>query len=257
MLGAFPLGVHGSEYLVFFLLFLLSFIVFTGGFFILLSTIHAREGRSRQPHPTPEAEPEEHSLSYTALVNLPQHWVAVQGVSVEAVVNALQLRHLNECSWTEGLLETGQDRVFIAPRIGQWTLILGDALPDPANDVDHCFRFLSRLSSQLGHVQFFSANRALGFHAWAKFYQGRAVRAYAWAGRTVWNQGPKSSAEIKLGAICHDYFEDEHLSWQEQQQISATNIELIPALAARWSIDPANIDADKIAPYPGISGELN
>ncbi|MGB0579800.1 MAG: hypothetical protein ACPGVU_08885, partial [Limisphaerales bacterium] len=146
--------------------------------------------------------------------------------------------------------------VFISPRIGNWTLILGDGLPDPVTDVDHCFHFLNRLSGELGHVQYFSANRALGFHGWAKFYQGKVVRAYAWAGQTIWNQGTMSSAELKLGAICHDYLEDEHITWQEQQEISANNIEIIPPLSARWSIDPSAIDARKIEAFPGLTGEI-
>lgn len=252
-------GVPSLDYVVFFLLSLLLTIIVIAGLFIALATRHSRSNKQKRPRHhrlLPDEEFADDSLPYTALINMPQHWIAAQGVSIEAVVNALQLRNLNECTWTDGLVNTGQDRVFISPRIGNWTLVMGDALPDPANDVDRCFRFLSHLSSELGHIQFFSANRALGYHAWAKFYQGKAVRAYGWAGQTVWNQGPMSSAEIKLGAVCHDYFEDENLSWQEQQEISANNIELIPSLAARWSIDPANIDAQKIAPYPGISGDL-
>jgi hypothetical protein len=89
-----------------------------------------------------------------------------------------------------------------------------------------------------------------------KLYQGKIVRAFAWAGQTLWNQGTLSTAELKLGAVCHDYLADEHLSWREQQEISAGNIDLMPALAARWSIDPAAIDARKIAAFPGLIGEM-
>jgi hypothetical protein len=251
--------VPSSDFIVVLLLLLLLAIILTAGGFIWLASVHARDHKNSRPRHhrlLPTEDFDDASLSYTALINMPHHWIAVQGVSAEAVVNALKLKNLNECTWTDGLVDAGQNRIFISPRIGHWTLIMGDGLPDPATDVDTCFHFLHHLSIHLGHVQFFSANRALGFHAWAKFYQGNAVRAYAWAGQTVWNQGPMSAAEIKLGATCHQYFEDEHLPWQEQQEISAHNIELIPALAARWSIDPAAIDARKISPYPGLSGEL-
>lgn len=257
--AAYGSGVGGSDYFVIFMLVLLLLIICIVGSFIWLATAHARDQKNSRPRHhrlLPIDEFDDPSLPYTSLINMPLHWVAVQGVSTESIVNALNLQNLNECTWTEGLVDTGQKSVFISPRIGNWTLIMGDSLPDPANDIDQCFHFLSDLSNELGHVQYFSANRALGYHGWAKFYQGKSIRAYAWAGQTVWNQGEMSSAELKLGATCHQYLEDEDLSWQEQMDISANNIELIPALAARWSIDPSAIDARKIGHYPGISGDL-
>lgn len=251
-------GVPGIDYAVIFLLAVLLLVILTAGMFIWLATMHAKEhklGKERHHRLLPTDEFDE-SLPYSALINMPHHWIAVQGVTAEALVNALKLQNLNECTWTDGLASASQNRVFISPRIGNWTLILGDGLPDPVTDVDHCFHFLNRLSHELGHVQYFSANRALGYHGWAKFYQGKVVRAYAWAGQTIWNQGTMSSAELKLGAICHDYLADEDITWQEQQEISANNIEIIPPLAARWSIDPSAIDARKIAAFPGLTGEI-
>ena len=254
-----PGAVQSNDYIAVFLLFFLLAILVVAGCFIWLASVHVRDrDRSRPRHHRllPTDEFDDSSLPYTALINMPHQWLAIQGVTPEALVNALKLQNLNECTWTDGLASTGQERVFISPRIGNWTLVMGDGLPDPANDVDTTFRFLARLSRELGHVQYFSANRALGFHAWAKLYQGEVVRAFAWAGQTIWNQGQMSSAELKLGATCHQYLEDENLSWQEQQEISADNIDLIPALSARWSIDPSAIDARKISPYPGLTGEL-
>lgn len=254
-----PGAVNGADYVAIFMLFLLLAIIVIAGCFIWLASVHARDRLRKRHHHhrlLPTEDFEHPSLPYTALINLPQHWLAIQSVTPEAIVNALNIRNLSECGWTEGLSDAGLNRVFISPRIGNWTLIMGDKLPDPADDVDIAFRFLSKLSQDLGHVQYFSASRALGHHAWVKLYQGRIVRAFAWAGQTIWNQGPMSSAEIKLGAVCHDYLEDEHLTWRDQQEVSEGNIELIPALAARWSIDPAAIDARKIASYPGLLGEM-
>lgn len=254
-----PGAVNGADYVAIFMMFLLLAIVVIAGSFIWLASVHARERRRKRPRHhrlLPTEELEESHLPYTALINLPQRWLAVQGATPEALVNALGLRHINECGWAEGLSAAGQERVFISPRIGDWTLVIGDNLPDPADDVDVAFRFLTGLSDDLGHVQYFSACRALGHHAWIKLYQGKVVRAFAWAGQTIWNQGPMSSAEIKLGASCLNFLEDEHLTWRDQQEVSAGNIEIIPALAARWSIDPAAIDARKIAPYHGFTGEM-
>jgi hypothetical protein len=254
-----PGAVNGADYVAIFMMFLVLAIVLIAGAFIWLASTHARERRRKRPRHhrlLPTEDMEEQSLPYLALINLPQRWLAVQGATPEALVNALGITHINECDWAEGLAAAGRNRVFISPRISDWTLVIGDQLPDPADDVDAAFRFLTGVSGHLGHVQYFSASRALGHHAWVKLYQGKIVRAFAWAGQTLWNQGTLSTAELKLGAVCHDYLADEHLSWREQQEISAGNIDLMPALAARWSIDPAAIDARKIAAFPGLIGEM-
>ena len=49
------------------------------------------------------------------------------------------------------------------------------------------FALLRRLSCALGHVQFFSVNRALNHHAWVWMKDRDVRRAYAWAGETLWN----------------------------------------------------------------------
>ena len=72
-------------------------------------------------------------------------------------------------------------------------------MPDPAVDVDACFRFVVDLSRKLGQVQFFSASRILHHHAWVRVEGGRVVRAYAWAGETLWSQGLRTPAEKELG----------------------------------------------------------
>ena len=46
-------------------------------------------------------------------------------------------------------------RLFIAPRINGWILVFGSDLPDPSDDVDQCFHFVTGLSRKLGHVQLF------------------------------------------------------------------------------------------------------
>jgi len=47
-------------------------------------------------------------------------------------------------------------------------------LPDPADDVDVCYRLLAELSRKLGHVQFFNANTVLNQHAWVQAEHGRS-----------------------------------------------------------------------------------
>ena len=182
----------------------------------------------------------------------PTTWLAVRCRNVHAVQVALGLNNVQPCTWLEGL--SGEEKLFIAPPVKGWVLIIGSGLPDPADDVDVCFRFLTGLSQKLGPVQFFKANRVLGHHAWVRVENGEVIRGYAWAGKTLWNQGIPTRAETEFGLNCFQYFEspDETL---EESEIAAANVEKVPFLASRWSLDPASVDENLFDHAYGIAGE--
>ena len=130
------------------------------------------------------------------------------------------------------------DEFFVSPQLNGWVIVTGPGLPTPSDDVDGCFRFLAAASRKLGHLQFFHTEKFSGHHAWARLDNGRVIRAYAWAGETIWNQGTPTAAERGLGLNCNDYGEDPGAeSWTTNEPVMA-NIEKIPLLAARWSLDP-------------------
>ena len=151
----------------------------------------------------------------------------------------------------------GEKGVVISPPIRGWVLVAGTAVPDPAEDVDACFRFLLELSRKLGHVQFFQADRVLFHHAWARLEAGRVVRAYAWADATLWHQGFKSVAETSLGVKCFAYGEEFNSARFDVADLLTANVEKVPLLAARWSLDPAEIEALLPLPVRGIAGRLS
>jgi len=170
----------------------------------------------------------------------PASWLAVRSQSPKAVRAALGLDLFAPDPWMKGL--SGGPGFFIGPPVNGWIIVTGPGLPDPGNDADECFRFLTALSRKLGHVQFFQAERVLHHHAWARVENGRVTRAYAWAAETVWNQGSKTAAETDLSMKCLGY--DEHPavdSWAAAEWMAA-NVAKVPLLAARWSLDPARID---------------
>src|SRR5580765_7560098 len=88
-------------------------------------------------------------------LNRPTSWLAIKSRNLVAVQSALGLHHVKPCSLLEGL--AGHEKLFIAPPLKGWILVFGSGLPDPADDVDLCFRFIVNLSRKLGAVQFFSA----------------------------------------------------------------------------------------------------
>jgi len=195
----------------------------------------------------------ENTSARTAFLHRPTSWLTARSRSIAAVQNALGLNNPKLCTWTEGI--SSEEKLFIAPPFNGWVLIIGSALPDPADDIDACFRFIADLSRKLGQVEFFTANRALGHHAWVHAEAGRIVRAYAWADQTLWNQGVKTRAEIELGMKCYQYF-DAPESWVfGQHEIITSNTEKVPLLAASWSLDPIAIDERVFEHAYGIAGE--
>lgn len=192
-------------------------------------------------------------LERTCLFHRPGCWLAVKSRSLRAVQSALELHNAKPCSWSRAL--AGEEKLFIAPPVKGWVLVMGTGLPEPNDDVDACFRFVLEMSRKLGQVQMFSASRVLNHHAWIKADNGRVLRAYAWAGRTLWQQGTRTSAEKELDLKCFEYNEPSERNLFEQPDPLCANVEKVPLLAARWSLDPARIDAQFLEAEPGIAGE--
>ncbi len=158
------------------------------------------------------------------------------------------------CSWEEGLIEAREHKLFISPPVSGWILVVGSSLPDPTEDVDECYHFLTNLSRKLGQIQFFSTNRVLNHHAWALIDRGRVFRAYAWAGETLWNQGAQTAAEKDLKLACLDY--GATVDYERRDLLGQTT-ERVPMLASRWSLDPSSIDERQFKNAYGISGEIS
>lgn len=178
----------------------------------------------------------------------PGCWLALRAVSPEAVKTALGLNHAEPCSWAEGL--TGGHEFFISPRVHGWVIVTGVGVPNPTDDVDATFLFLTALSRQLGHVQYFYASRLFHHHAWARLDDGCVTRAYAWTGETVWNQGSQTLPETEVDVKLSGYGEQTTTILDAEM-----NFEKVPQLAARWSLDPAEVKLNSLRAATGIAGE--
>lgn len=202
-----------------------------------------RELLPRQPHrPAP-------------VYSHPNRWLAVRSGNPQLVQAALALNNPTPCSWEEGLSAAHEHKLFISPAIRGWVFVMGGNLPEPGDDVDKCFRFVMDLSRKLGHVQFFSVNRAVNHHAWVQAELGTVIRAYAWGGKTLWNQGTMTRAEADLSLKCFAYGDGEERVDFGRPDPAAVNTERLPLLAARWSIDPTSIDARMLKESQGIAGK--
>ena len=238
------------------LLSFLSVVVVTGflaAFFIVryLRSRHARDARRLG-----ELERQERSF-LPGFFDGPCRWMAIRATNLAAVQAALGLQHPRRCSWREAVTTPFEPRLFIAPPVDGWTLVFGVDLPDPADDVDECYRFLASLSRRLGLVQFFSVNRVVNHHAWARLANGDVLRAYAWAEEVVWNQGDFTGDERALQIHCFDYGEGP-AGWEpDQRPFLADNTERVVRLAASWSLDPSSLDKADFKGRLGIAGALH
>lgn len=188
-------------------------------------------------------------LKQDNVIPRPACWMAIRSVSTEAVKTALGLNRASPCSWVEGL--AGSHEFFISPRVhGGWVVVTGLGLPNPSDDVDATFLFLTELSRKLGHVQYFYAEKYSHHHAWARLDEGCVTRAYAWTGETTWNQGNKTLPEIEVGLSTFNYGEQAATIIDAEE-----NFEKVPGLAARWSIDPAEVKLDSSRQSIGLAGD--
>jgi hypothetical protein len=194
---------------------------------------------------------------HSSIFDSPGRWLAIKSSSQQAVQRALGLHNATPCSWTEGIARLNNHKLFISSSINSWILVMGTHLPESSEDVDAVFQFLLRLSRELGEVQYFSVNRVLGHHAWARLDHGRVVRGYAWAGETLWNQGPKTWAERKLGLKCYDYFSVESRNYLGQAEQAWANAEKVMLLSAIWSVDPTSIDDSVLTSAAGVAGDFS
>jgi hypothetical protein len=246
----------GDETIFWLLVALLAAVVMFGTFCSYLLLRHlARRRWHDHNEPMLIFSPFKMVAGFTFPGDYPCRWLVVRSHLPAVVLEALQVTKATPCSWEEGLARTFDRKLFISPPVNGWIMVLGMALPDPAGDIDACYQFLTQVSRKLGQVQFFDMNRALNHHAWARLEHGRVVRGYAWAGQTLWNEGPVTPAENTLSLHCLDYLEEPEAATPKRDPLTA-NTEKVPLLAARWGVDPAALGRSLLDERRGLTGEL-
>lgn len=191
----------------------------------------------------------------SAIFGGPARWLAIRSSNTPLIQSALRLRHVQPCTWEEGFATVRERRLFVTPPVDGWTLVFGGALPEAREDIDGCYRFLLALSHKLGQVQYFTIDRALNHHGWARAESGKIVRAYVWAGETLWNEGAETTTERSLAVRCLAYAEPPPASDLTFTDPAAVTTEKVAQLAAAWSLNPADLRDSRIFDAPGIAGE--
>lgn len=249
-------GVQGEDMVVYLLLLLLAAVIVLGAVCFLL-VLHfvgqRRRDQSAEIRPDPAAGT---AIAWrnSGVLLVPARWIAVRAATVREVRNALELSEATPCTIEDGLAGNHQQALFLAPPVNGWVLITGPGVPDPAVDIDEVYHLLRALSIRLGAAQFFGFNRALGHHGWAWARGGGIVRAFAWTGRTVWNEGELTPAERAFRMRCPGYEDPSPQTALARESILA-NVDKVPLLAARWSIDPVSVH-QQLPHAIGVTGEF-
>ena len=171
-------------------------------------------------------------------------WIAVASAEGSDLVNWLKLRKVRRCSWNDGL-ERAHDLkgVFVTPPMGEWTLALGW---HPEAGQDDFIPYLEELSRRFGRAFLFDTHRIVEYHAWAFAEGGKIKRAFGYVGekgKFLVNVGDPTPEEHELGVGIEDH---DHPPSEED----------VLNLAAKWVLDPREIDLEVEACGPGWYGVL-
>lgn len=177
-------------------------------------------------------------------------WLAVRNAEPAELVAALELAGAAPCNWQSGIGAVyddalGAQHVFVSPPVGEWTFVVGLALPHPVGRgfIDKSTPLLIDLGARFEEVQYFFSFPPIDYFAWMRVQDGRLVRAFAVTDEgIVWNKGRPSKEERALGLRL---FELRGVRGRKGdaggELILYPTEDHVMRLAARWSIDPTTL----------------
>ncbi len=171
----------------------------------------------------------------------------------EHVVAALRLRTVLPANWRAGLAEVAEQGVFVTPPVRGWVLAVGRDLAASTADTAAIAPLLASLSERFGDAFWFVTDDDRDVHGWARAARGELTRGYAFAEEHghIFGPGDLTDAERELGCFVDDPRDrsaDEVKWWPDRA--------VVCALAARWAIDPAGIDAAASPVGAGFVGRM-
>ncbi len=164
-------------------------------------------------------------------------WICVKSDSPQQVIEALGIKNVQESNCASGIdyADDMLHKVFVAPAINGWVLVVGYPTYDGSDPADDNER-LAQLSQNFPELQAFETHRVVDLQMWAKFRQGMLVRGYGWlgeSGEVLMNIGGLTTEEQQLGF--DNIITDADADWD--------NVELpdemsVCGIAAAWGVDP-------------------
>ncbi len=156
-------------------------------------------------------------------------------------------------NWRAGLAEVEEQGVFVTPPLAGWVLAVGRDLAALTADPTTIEPLLAGLSERFGDAFWFTTDDERDVHGWARGAGGALTRGYAYAeehGHIFW-RGDVTEEERALGCFVDDPRDRsaDDVKWWPDRAV-------VCALAERWAIDPAGIDAGAAPASAGFVGRL-
>ena len=159
-------------------------------------------------------------------------WYAIKDETPESVIEKLKLEVVYQANWKSGLEQTRfLDYAFVSPSINGFVLVIN--LFSLSRNADHSMAM--EHARPFGEFYYFGSHRIADYYGWAKFINGKLIRAYAniaEGGDLCWNEGNITAEELNLGfdkIPVDDNWEDAAAMPDEDSVID---------IAKAWSICP-------------------
>ena len=182
-------------------------------------------------------------------------WLAVRASTSESVAEVAGIPDLQPANWHTGILAAYNGSTFLSPPIAGWVLVVSYHLPDPGERREEWNRLLLPLAAQFRQVCYFGTHRVVSYTAWARFVDGRLVRALAYLGERgeiFVNEGAPSDEELSLnhqfsslpvGPLDSEDPEADFPPTPEEDDVLD--------MAAAWTVSPRDLPDLALAPSRG------
>ena len=187
-------------------------------------------------------------------------WLAVQSTDAARIAEVLHLEAVDAANWRTGIgtmydERLAQGRVYLSPPIGEWTFVVGLALPQPLGRgfSDKCTPMMLDLAANFPEAQYFLCYAPLDYFAWVRVVDGKLTRAFAIGDEgVIWNKGKPTREEKSLGLRFAEIRSPRSRRGEAEPilPITPTEEQLVD-LASAWSLDPTGIGECKKSPGLG------
>ena len=163
-------------------------------------------------------------------------WLCVKGFTPEEVIEMLGLKNAVVSSWKYAFANINSG-CFVSPMLdNKFVLVVGwgtDILTEnPAR--------LDEVGKLFHEVQYFASHRVVEYAAWAKYKNGRKIRAYGWvgdSGEVLTNFGEPTPEEQALGFV--NFLPDNDHDFHRYEN---PDEDTVVQIAAAWGINPLELD---------------
>lgn len=176
-------------------------------------------------------------------------WIAIKTDNKKRIAEILELKNIQTSNWKSGIESAYNNRIFITPLIGEWTLVVGMKLVNgQLEDINKLEKILNKLSLEFGESQSFGTHRVVEYHHWIKSMNGKIIRTYSYIGESGKNIkvfGELIEPEIGLNLINTFSKEAESDKYWEREDLVYADEELVMKIAKNWSINPTKLSERK------------